>query len=61
MRSTVEEVRALIERVAQTESYRERVRTFGELFRKHDEAGISVKVIEALLGSLKKKVYTRPA
>jgi UDP:flavonoid glycosyltransferase YjiC (YdhE family) len=57
MRSTVEEVRALIERVAQTESYRERVRTFGELFRKHDEAGISVKVVEALLGSLKKKAH----
>lgn len=57
MRSTVAEVRALIERVDHTDSYRERVRAFGELFRKHDEAGISVKVVEALLGSLKKKAH----
>lgn len=59
MRSTtVEEVRALIEKVAQTDSYRERVRAFGELFRKRDEAGISVKVVEALLGSLEKRHKT---
>ena len=57
MRSTVAEVRALIERVDHTDSYRERVRAFGGLFRKHDEAGISVKVVEALLGSLKKKAH----
>ena len=57
MRSTVAEVRALIERVDHTDSYRERVRAFGELFRKHDEAGVSVKVVEALLGSLKKKAH----
>jgi len=55
MRSTtVEEVRALIEKIAQTDSYRERVRAFSELFRKRDEAGISVKVVEALLVSLEK-------
>jgi UDP:flavonoid glycosyltransferase YjiC (YdhE family) len=57
MRSTVAEVRALIERVDHTDSYRECVRAFGELFRKHDAAGISVKVVEALLGSLKKKAH----
>ena len=49
-----EEMRALIEKIAQTDSYRERVRAFSELFRKRDEAGISVNVIEALLGSLEK-------
>jgi UDP:flavonoid glycosyltransferase YjiC (YdhE family) len=61
MRSvTVDEVRALIERVAETDSYRERVRAFGEIFRKHDEAGISVKVVEALLGSLEKSHKKAP-
>ena len=57
MRSTVSEARALIARVDQRDSYRERVRAFAELFRKHQEAGISVKVVEALLGSLKKKAH----
>lgn len=55
MRSTtVEEVRGLIEKVAQTCAYRERVREFGEMFRQRDKAAISVKVVEALLASLEK-------
>ena len=56
MRSTtVEEVRVLIERVAQIDSFRERVRAFGELFRQREESAISVKVVEALLANLAKR------
>jgi len=55
MRSTtVEEVRALIEKVVHTPSYRERVRAFGEVFRQREEAAISVKVVEVLLASIEK-------
>jgi len=52
--ATVEEVRALIPKVAQTPSYRERVLAFGEIFRKYDQNGVSVKVIEALLATIEK-------
>jgi UDP:flavonoid glycosyltransferase YjiC (YdhE family) len=53
---TVEEARTLIERVAKTASFRERAASFRDLFRNLEEAAVGVKIIEALLASLKQRM-----
>jgi UDP:flavonoid glycosyltransferase YjiC (YdhE family) len=52
---TVEEARTLIERVAKTASFRERAASFCERFRNLEEEAVGVKIVEALLASLKQR------
>ena len=46
---TVEEVRALIQKVAETNLYRERAKHFRDIIKQYEEAQVSVNVVEALL------------
>ena len=46
---TVEQARSFIERVMETESFRERAAFFREKCEQFDEAGLDVKMVEALL------------
>ena len=52
---TVESVHALMEKIEHNPSYKQRVREMGEKFRKAEEAGRGVKIIEKILSILERK------
>ena len=52
---TVDQARAMIQKVAETDLYRERANHFRDIIRQYDEAQVSVMVVEALLQRLASK------
>jgi UDP:flavonoid glycosyltransferase YjiC (YdhE family) len=52
---TVDQARALIQKVGETDLYRERANHFREIIRQYEEAQVSVMVVEALLQRLASK------
>jgi zeaxanthin glucosyltransferase len=52
---TVDQASALIQKVAETDLYRERANHFGEIIRQYEEAQVSVMVVEAFLQRLASK------
>ena len=53
---TVEQARALIQKVAETDLYRERANHFCDIIRQYEEAQVGVMVVEAFL----KRLATKP-
>ena len=53
--ATVEQARTLIERVMETNSFRERAAFFCETCKRLEKEDLDVKVVEALLASVEKK------
>jgi UDP:flavonoid glycosyltransferase YjiC (YdhE family) len=52
---TVDQARALIQKVGETDLYRERANHFRDIIRQYEEAQVSVKVVEAFLKRLASK------
>ena len=52
---TVDQARAMIQKVAETDLYRERANHFREIVRQYEEAQVSVMVVEAFLQRLASK------